>query len=572
MSFLRFALISVIVLITAYIGLPALYHHLDPHTSQTEEANEDVVWIATSKSWFDRQACRWIGLCGLAHWHPDPAHISRRRKWLMQGTVRFMRNMDVNNKQSPVKDNIKSDRAQEEELSHNRADEKHWAGKFIGDSKTLKEVPKYVLDNAPLIHLYSGEHFWPSDITEHLIHTTPFLNYSTFNYSKNQYTPYDLYRLNQGYDGNHIFLQSKDDVEERPDWLGSAYNKPLPYDDDDFTSNDNDNDYNEDKKKKNNNDWQAVKNNHLTDENGLRKQAYLDDPIFNVTRKIDLRRSQIYPPQFLTSSKTVSQPGGYSRAPSILIIVEKDSGILDAFWFYFYSYNFGTTVFNIRFGNHVGDWEHSLIRFKNGVPQAVFFSAHSGGLAYDWNAVEKGKGKGREGRPVLYSAVGSHAMYATAGKHSYILPFGLLADVTDKGPLWDPAHNYLAYNYNTSITHDADARQSPSNAFSSNSLDLKSMHNLDDSLNSFQPATCNPSAPLGWWWYAGRWGDKFYELYDWRQWRFVGQYHYVNGPFGPRFKNLGRANVCQSGSECHIMKDLSQGKSWIKQFSFFSGE
>ncbi|POS87680.1 hypothetical protein EPUL_002630 [Erysiphe pulchra] len=555
MSFFRFIFITVLLLITAYIGLPALYHHLDPHKSQTEEASEDVVWIATSKSWLDRQACRWIGLCGLAHWHPDPAYLSKRRKWLMEGTVRFMRDREGKNKKLLVKKVRKANITQAEDIFVNEIKGTSGPSVYNGDIRTLKEVPKYVLDHAPLVHLYSGEHFWPSDITEHLMHTTPFLNHTTFNLSNHQYTPYDLDNLNDGYDGNHVFLHSKDDVEERPDWLGSVYNKPLPYDDE---IHNNDSDYD---------DLKTTESNHLNIENELRKQVYSDDTLFNVTRKIDLRRSQIPTQPSLTSSENQSRPGGYSRASSILIIVDKGSGILDAFWFYFYSYNLGTTVFNIRFGNHVGDWEHSLIRFKNGVPQAVFFSAHSGGLAYDWNAVEKGRGKGREGRPILYSAVGSHAMYATPGRHPYILPFGLLADVTDKGPLWDPAHNYLAYHYNTSITHDIDARHLPNGTSSSTKLKLTSIHDSDVTTSSFQPAACNPSAPLGWWWYSGRWGDKFYELHDWRQWRFVGQYHYVNGPFGPRFKNLGRANVCQSGSECRIVKDLSEGKSWIKRFS-----
>ncbi|RKF59100.1 Vacuolar protein sorting-associated protein 62 [Erysiphe neolycopersici] len=561
MSFLRFVFISALLLITLYIGLPALYHHLDPHTSQTEEASEDVVWIATSKSWLDRLACRWIGLCGLSHWHPDPANVSERRKWLMEGTVRFMGGREGRNNKLLVKNVREANVAQAEDISVNETIGMSEPSVFNGDSSILKEVPKYVLDHAPLVHLYSDEHFWPSDITEHLMHTTPFLNHTTFNLSNYQYTPYDLDNLNHGYDGNHVFLHSKDDVEERPGWLGSVYNKPIPYGDAVHYNESNDDDDNDENSK-------FIKSNNINIENELRKQVYSNDTFFNVTRKIDLRRSQILTPPSLTSSETQARPGGYSRASSILIIVDKGSGILDAFWFYFYSYNLGTTVFNIRFGNHVGDWEHSLIRFKNGVPQTIFFSAHSGGLAYDWNAVEKGKGEGREGRPILYSAVGTHAMYATPGRHSYILPFGLLADVTDKGPLWDPAHNYLAYHYNTSITHDVDARHVPNDTSSSTTIKSKSIHNLDDSTSSFHPAACNPSAPLGWWRYDGRWGDKFYELNDWRQWRFVGQYHYVNGPFGPRFKNLGRENVCQSGSECRIVKDLSENKSWIKRFSF----
>jgi hypothetical protein len=81
--------------------------------------------------------------------------------------------------------------------------------------------------------------------------------------------------------------------------------------------------------------------------------------------------------------------GGRSDAPAVLVVVPKGDGVVDAFWFFFYSYNLGNTVFNVRFGNHVGDWEHTTVRFHNGVPKAIFFSEHAGGEAYTYEAVEK---------------------------------------------------------------------------------------------------------------------------------------------------------------------------------------
>lgn len=104
-----------------------------------------------------------------------------------------------------------------------------------------------------------------------------------------------------------------------------------------------------------------------------------------------------HPPEWLRGdrNKPIS-PGsddddllGMSAAPGIIIWVEKGEGIVDAFYFYFYSFNLGNKVAGWRFGNHVGDWEHNAVRFVNGLPESVFYSEHSGGAAYEYQAVEK---------------------------------------------------------------------------------------------------------------------------------------------------------------------------------------
>jgi len=66
-----------------------------------------------------------------------------------------------------------------------------------------------------------------------------------------------------------------------------------------------------------------------------------------------------------------------------------------------------SSVLGLRFGNHVGDWEHTMVRFINGVPDTVYYSAHSGGAAYKYSAVEK-----IGDRPVSYTGIGTHANYA----------------------------------------------------------------------------------------------------------------------------------------------------------------
>ena len=200
------------------------------------------------------------------------------------------------------------------------------------DPHIIHEIPQYVLDYAPLVHLYSEEQFWPCDIKEHLFHVTPELNYTPIQ-GLPQLNLTILDQLNQFEKGRHVFLTSNDNVEDRPDWLGGEINIPDKFTDD-------------------------AKANHFEPRN--------------------------------TKCKTRKQSrGGHSDAPAVLLTVDKGDGIVDAFWFFFYSYNLGNLVFNIRFGNHIGDWEHTLIRFEHGKPKVVFVSEHFFGTAYTYSAVEK---------------------------------------------------------------------------------------------------------------------------------------------------------------------------------------
>ncbi|KAG8760817.1 Vacuolar protein sorting-associated protein 62 [Serendipita sp. 396] len=80
-----------------------------------------------------------------------------------------------------------------------------------------------------------------------------------------------------------------------------------------------------------------------------------------------------------------------------------------------------------------------MIRFRNGVPEAMHLSAHSDGNSWKWDAFEK-KGD----RPVIYAAIGSHANYPNAGTHAYSGVFLVgPTDSTNTGHLWDPALNFV---------------------------------------------------------------------------------------------------------------------------------
>ncbi|KAF2205232.1 hypothetical protein GQ43DRAFT_428313 [Delitschia confertaspora ATCC 74209] len=497
-----------LAILGAFLGLftfSELYQNvLFPGITPVSERAEESSWVASSDSWLDRKVCNWFGFCGLAHLNKAGWTSSKS-----QGGHR---------KQHPLEEHNTD--------GYNRTLNDYWTSAktspedWSDDERRLREIPQYALEYAPYIHLYSGEEFWPCDMAEHLIHTTPHLNYTPIQASSDHPNLTHLDDLNKY--GRFLYLQSDDNVEDRPKWLGGERNIPQQPDQSDDSEASKPDEY--DQGTKNASDdgrekWTEADISDTVDKGGSR--PVFGAPTASVPIPTDTREREE-----LVGSDRKSKPvprdlgkqvkGGKSSAPAVLIVIDKGDGVVDAFWFFFYSYNLGNKVFNVRFGNHVGDWEHTVVRFHRGEPKQVWFSEHNFGQTYTYEAVEKiGK------RPLGYVATGTHAMYATAGTHPYILPGGVLHDVTDRGPLWDPSLNVHSFTYDY----------------------------INDTLRS---STLTPYAPVGWFYYTGHWGDKFYPLSDPRQYRFVGQYHYVNGPLGPRYKNLGREKLCQGNSQCQI--------------------
>ncbi|KIX05879.1 uncharacterized protein Z518_03852 [Rhinocladiella mackenziei CBS 650.93] len=218
-----------------------------------------------------------------------------------------------------------------------------------------------------------------------------------------------------------------------------------------------------------------------------------------------------------------------STVASVIITVSKPNNTLDAFYFYFYAYNQGNWVLgleSLEFGDHVGDWEHTMVRFVDSVPQAVWFSQHSSGQAFTYNAVEKAS----DGvRPVVYVANGSHANYAISGPHDHTIPgfntpVGPLTDHTDNGVFWDPLPG--AY-----------------------------MYELDAESGSF--TSYNGVDPTGWLQFSGRWGDNQLPDDAEGQINVFGQRKYVAGPTGPKDKDLARNDVCPDDEDnCLVMPIL----------------
>lgn len=287
--------------------------------------------------------------------------------------------------------------------------------RWTGEERILRDIPHYILDYAPYVHLYSGENFWPSDIAEHLVHTTPHLNYTPVEDEWRHPNISNLHYLNHW--GRSVFLKSDDNVEDRPEWLGSSINIPArpKAEPEDLPEGSGEDEWFRGKLYP----WQANLKHSLRDgkywlkkgvgdikfRGGERKnpkgvvppgqyefpfEEPLPKPISGF--KTDLRKAK----RSLRGRDAIREQwkpgknlGGKSDAPAVLVVVDKGHGVVDAFWFFFYSYNLGNSVFNVRFGNHVGDWEHTMVRFYKGKPKSVFFSEHSGGEAYTYDAVER---------------------------------------------------------------------------------------------------------------------------------------------------------------------------------------
>lgn len=85
-------------------------------------------------------------------------------------------------------------------------------------SRSHRAIPSFVLEFAPLSHLWSQEKWFPSDVATHLDHVVPQINFTSISHSV---TFQNIKHL-----GSDVFLTSKDPVEDQPSWMHSTENRP----------------------------------------------------------------------------------------------------------------------------------------------------------------------------------------------------------------------------------------------------------------------------------------------------------------------------------------------------------
>ncbi|KAK5164380.1 uncharacterized protein LTR77_010076 [Saxophila tyrrhenica] len=233
-------------------------------------------------------------------------------------------------------------------------------------------------------------------------------------------------------------------------------------------------------------------------------------------------------PAWLRGAKPDSNGLTNGAVSSTVIVNNHGSGMVDVFYFYFYAFNFGGKYISHVIGNHVGDWEHTMVRFKDGKPQAIWYSQHSNGEAFEYRVVKK---YNNGARPVVYIGNGTHANYAIPGDHDHAipnvnLPQGLVEDHTDQGAFWDPIQSAYWFSFNAS-----------SQIFTS----------------------YDGSTRTNWLYYVGHWGDKQYRDSDPRQKDILdidGSHKYTNGPTGPINKQLNRTKVCPDNGNLCIVRAI----------------
>jgi hypothetical protein len=190
----------------------------------------------------------------------------------------------------------------------------------------------------------------------------------------------------------------------------------------------------------------------------------------------------------------------------------KGKNVLDVFYHNFFGFNWGGLVLGKNMGNHIGDWEHVMIRFVDQTPKYVWLSQHIGGQAFHFKDMEK-DAVGL--RPIVYIANGSHANYAVQGPHDHTIAVlkqpnraeeGLLTDYTDNGTLFSPLASSYYFKWKP---HEENQRpRSPETVMAPEKYPGLNMLFPEKELGVFESYESNAYGEEGVFYFKGRWGNE----------------------------------------------------------------
>jgi hypothetical protein len=184
--------------------------------------------------------------------------------------------------------------------------------------------------------------------------------------------------------------------------------------------------------------------------------------------------------------KGTGPAGWVSYAHVRLAPVETHPGMYDVQYIFFYAYN-GDLLQTAANSAHEADMEHITVRVEkdlNTIYQ-IYYAAHDG--EGKWYGRQTGTGRQdgysvvADGRPIVYSAINSHASYPWAGRWNRV---GLPDDVISTGGLeWDCRQNVVSVG-----------------------------------------EKLYPRTNMQWIQYSGRWGE-------------IGETSWTTGPYGPAYQS-----------------------------------
>lgn len=205
--------------------------------------------------------------------------------------------------------------------------------------------------------------------------------------------------------------------------------------------------------------------------------------------------------------------------------------------------------------DHVGDWEHSMVRFIDGAPTFIYLSSHTSGQAFNYsvlqpitntttstNTTSNPSITSYANRAITYIARGTHANYAVPGNHPHG-PMNALSDVTDAGPLWDITLNFRGYWFDnsTEMFSVAGGVGRGGREERSEGLQQWGAKSLKGQTKGFgeervkQRGLEGGDEGVGWLEFLGKWGDQSYPVPEHGQVCFMGTCKFTDGPTGESY-------------------------------------